>query len=416
MGTKAKVKLTFLLVGGLLSPFTVIGESHGPNSQTSINLDGRRADTAKASNQFGVELYKHLRKENPGMENLMISPLSAFMALSMLYNGASGETKLAIAEVLAIYQVDLDDLNHANKLLLNLLAADREGVKLEVANAIVADSRFTLKPDFIKRVNAAYNALIEAKDFKDKETVNYINEWVREKTHEKIKSIVSELDPSDRAILLNATYFKGKWSVPFEKYLTRESQFNKGDGTQVVTQMMSQADSFKHIDDSEYEAVELPYGRNGSASMVILLPKKGIKLESFERGLSADKIAAIANQLHENSYQYGTVKIPKWKQENSVALNDTLSQMGMKVAFGAEADFSKLSGEQLQVGKALQKSFISVDEGGTEAAAVTAISVGTSSIGPQPKYDFEADRPFIYTIRDNESEAILFIGSVTDPN
>ena len=376
---------------------------------------GTRADAVKSNNAFGVEFYKRLRAAYPGKANLMVSPVSAFLALSMLYNGAEGTTKTAIAEVLAAQGVSVEDLNQANMELIGQLASKRDGVQVEIADSLFTNRGFTLKEDFAKKLGKAYQALIETKDFSDPDTVTYINNWVKGKTHEKIPKAVEKLDPGQKGLLLNAAYFKGEWLKPFPEKSTKPLDFTTVDGSREKPNTMSNVDRYHYAKGLGYEAIELPYGKNSSASMIVMLPEKGRTLQSFEKDLSAEQIEGIAKNLQKGPSQRGHVQLPKWKQSTDMGIRGVLSDMGMKEVFTGEAKLGKVSSTPLSISDAFQKTFIEVNEKSTEAAAITGIGLRSLSL-PAVRFDMKMDRPFVYAIRDNDSGALLFLGSVTHPN
>lgn len=366
---------------------------------------GNSVDTAKSNNAFGLDFYKRLREAYSDKANLMVSPLSAYLALSMVYNGADKQTKAEIAEVLRAQGVSPEQLNRANKTLIKILSSKREGIETKIANALFTNKGFKLKPAFAKQLSTAYLALIETKDFSDPKTVKYLNDWASKKTNGKITTIAEKLEARMRALLLNATYFKGIWLKPFPEANTKPEKFTKADGSSIETPTMHNSGEFKHVKTEAFEAIELPYGKTGGVSMIVVLGDKG-----------PDKLDEIMGALKNSSAGRGTLSLPKWKHSTDMDIDKVLIAMGMKSAFTNDANFKRMSAESVAIDSAFQKTYIEVNEKSTEAAAVTGFSYRMTSAGPNEPFDMKVDRPFFYAIRDNETNALLFLGTVSDPS
>ena len=376
-----------------------------------------QADLAAGNTAFAFDLYHALGMEG---ENLFYSPYSISVALAMTYAGARGETERQMAEALD-FRLPQDRLHPAlNGLDLELASRgkDGEGVTLNIANAIWGQAGYEFLPDFLDVLALSYGAGMRQVNFTEApdESRQTINNWVAERTEDRIKDLIPPSGITDltRLVLTNAIYFKGAWDSPFLEDATRPGDFHLLDDTTVQTPMMTQTSYFGYARGDGYEAIDLPY-KGGGMSMTILAPDRG-KFDDFEAALDADAVGGILSSLEEERLN---LVMPLFKFESKVSLNDALMAMGMPDAFSrAAADFSGMNGLKcgqdpgcLRITDVFHKAFVSVDEEGTEAAAATGVVVGIESMPPQ----VVIDRPFIFLIRDIETGAVLFVGRVVDP-
>ena len=363
-----------------------------------------------AQTQFSLNLFADLQKESPD-KNLFISPSSIALALAMTYNGADGETRSAMAKTLNINDLSIAQFNAANKTLSEALEYPDSDVELKIANAIWVNQGITFKPDFLRSNQNFYNAKAETLDFKNPESVNVMNNWVKRNTSGKIESIVDRLTGDERLFLMNATYFKGNWTRPFDKAQTKPQPFNAPTGTKTVS-MMSQRGGYRYLETEEFQAVSLPYGKR-RLSLYVFLPKTGTTVAQLTKRLDAKNWDTWMNQFKN---QEGIVEIPRFKLQYDVDLKSTLTHLGMGIAFTPKADFSNLADGPNAIGSVRHKTFIDVNESGTEAAAVTSIGiVATSARVINEPFAFKADRPFLCALRDNQTGAILFMGAIVNP-
>lgn len=337
----------------------------------------------------------------PQKENYMISPLSIKMAMMMAANGADGETQ---KEILNAFDVeDIGDYNNYSKEIIKKYNSN-EKVKLNIANSIWLNTDNEVLAEF----DSEFREIIEeyfdgiANKVNNTNAVELINNWCSEKTNEKINEII---DSSDFfAALVNALYFKGEWANQFKEYNTAKDNFTAFDNSKVEKDFMNQIGNFDYYEDDTMKMVELPY-KDYNTSMYVILPKtKELDIENAINGMEIKKVH---------------IKLPKFKVEFSETLNEMLKKMGIEKAFSAEfAEFNdKMFDnvlENVYIDRVLHKTFIEVDENGTEAAAVTAdIMILSAAIKPVEEVkEFIADRPFIFFIRDNESGAVLFMGEI----
>ncbi|OGO15135.1 MAG: hypothetical protein A2Z14_18110 [Chloroflexi bacterium RBG_16_48_8] len=386
---------------------------------TSPSVDPADLDELVEGNQaFALDLLQALLEEEDG--NLFYSPYSISQALAMTYVGTRNVTEQEMAEVLH-FTLAQDRLHPAfNALDLSLSSygeavgseAER-GFQLYIANSIWGQKGFEFLPEFLDRLAENYGAGLRLLDFgADPEKARQIiNKWVSDQTEEKIKDLLREgiLDSGTRLVLANAIYFNADWLYPFEEGNTYEGDFVLLDGSTRPVAMMSQVKGFPYAQGEDYQAIALPYV-GGDMEMVIFLPVEG-RYDDFESSLDGEKLREILGRFEMEGV---SLSLPKFEFESEFSLSEILIKMGMPSAFGAEADFSGINGNKnLAIKDVVHKSFISVDERGTEAAAATAVIMVESAM--EPAVTMTVDRPFIFMIREVETGAILFLGRVMDP-
>ena len=384
------------------------GDIHVPRNIIRDALEGTDdpdvSSVASANTRFGFKLLQDLRERDPG-GNIFISPLSISIALTMTYNGAVGETERAMAEVLEIDGLDLSTINNSNRALRTSLENPDPKVEISIANSIWSRQGVDFNPDFLERNRIFFGAEIASLDFSSPQATEIINEWVDTNTNGKIEKIVDRIDPQTLLFLINAIYFKGNWQDQFDKSMTRPGTFHLPNGNQKQVQMMRREGEYPYFRGENFEATSLPYG-DGRLGMYIFLPSRNSNLKKFLIDLNADNWEGWISQLQDRRHE---IMLPRFKLEYKVRLNDTLEALGMGIAFSGGADFSGM-GPSLFISEVRHKTFVEVNEEGTEAAAVTAV-VGVKSLPPA----FRVDRPFFFAIYDAETKTILFMGTVTEP-
>jgi serpin B len=372
----------------------------------------------EGNSTFAFDLYQALKGEEG---NLFYSPYSISMALAMTYAGARGETEQQMAETLK-FLLPQDELHPSFNSLDILLGQrgegaqgkDEEGFRLNIVNAIWGQKDYKFLDEFLDVLAENYGAGLRILDFinQTEESRVTINDWVSDQTEGRIKDLIPPgvISSLTRLVLTNAIYFNAAWEYPFDENATHDGPFYLLDGTEVTVPMMGQTESFRYAEGDGYQAVELPYdGRE--LSMVILLPEEG-QFETFEGSLDASLVDAIIGDLKS---QEVALTMPKFEFESEFGLKDTLSAMGMPIAFTDAADFSGMTGgKDLQIAEVIHKAFVSVDEAGTEAAAATAVVMELTAM-PEEPVEVTVDHPFIFLIRDIETGTILFIGRVVNP-
>jgi len=382
--------------------------------QIKKNITSSDKQLVKSSELFGLKLFKQVNQA-AGDTNIFISPLSVSTALGMVLNGANGKTYDEMKSVLELPGNSQDEVNQSYQNLNNLLTQIDPKVIFESANSIWYKQNLTFEQSFLDVNKTYFDAQVQALNFADPSSVNTINNWVSEKTKQKITSIIKSIPDGAVMYLINAIYFKGTWLYKFDSTATKDDNFYVTTGNPVICRMMNQKNKFEYYKADNYQAIELPYG-DGDFQMLVILPSSGSDINS------------LINQMDENywnnlltSMDSAEVNLwlPKFKVEYSITLNDALKALGMTSAFAPfVADFSKIRKEKdLFISRVLHKTYVKVDEEGTEAAAVTAIEMGTTAVGPGEKQIYmKVDHPFIFAIRENTSGAILFIGKVVNPN
>jgi len=365
-----------------------------------------------ADNLFGIELFQRVLT-NDTADNIFISPTSVALALAMTYNGADGDTKSAMQETLRKQGLTPEELNQSYNTLIDALVSVDPKVLLEIANSIWYRNDIEVLSEFIGVNQTYYDAEVNSLVFND-QAKDIINGWVADKTHDKIKEVLDFIPPDAIMYLINAIYFKGIWRSEFDKEKTSELPFYLPEGTPVQVPTMQQQDTFRYVKNDLLSAVELPYG-HGNFSMVILLPNEGKTAGDIVSSLTIDNWNAWMQGLSEKDV---VIHLPRLKFEYEKLLNQDLADMGMGIAFSGAADFSKIdSTRDLCISRVIHKTFVEVNEEGTEAAAVTVVEIReTSYPGPQeqPVY-FYVDRPFVFIIKERDTGAMLFVGRVNNP-
>ncbi len=370
------------------------------------------ASVAGARNtEFDMSFFHQVASAEAG-KNVVLSPLSLRLALAMTYNGASGDTKKAMADVLGFTGLTDQQVNGRFSALMKALEGLGDQAQINIANSLWANQAYQFYPDFIQACQAGYDAEVANLDFGDPISLETINNWVKDKTKNRIEKLADSLDPiNDVLVLINALTFDGKWTESFDPALTQTRDFYLANSSTTQVQMMSQSGSYNYYENSRFQAVALPYG-DGKVSMYVFLPKEGTDYQTFLATLTGADWDT-ANFLMSK----GSVQLPRFTLQYDRTLNDDLTSMGIGTAFDAiEADFSAMGpqGEDFFISEVRQKDYIEVNEEGTKAAAATSVTVGVTS-APANYFTFNADRPFFFAIVDNASGAPLFLGSVTNP-
>ena len=369
----------------------------------TTNIDG-------AMNDFGFRLLRTLTSGNGG--NVIVSPLSVSLALAMTYNGAAGGTKTAMAQTLAVSSFNDEDLNRANRGLLDTLEKADSSVKMEIANALWAQSGFRINPQFLKLSEEFYGAPVDNLDFNDpRKAADTINAWVDRETHGKIPTIVQRPDRNTRLILTDAVYFKGRWTLPFDKKETKPGKFHLPDGGSIDAPMMTRSGKYRYFETDTFQAIRLPYG-NERFAMYVFLPRNTAGLPDLMRSLDLAHWSDWSGRLRGRR---GRIVLPRLELTYASSLNDALKSIGMAVAFDpTRADFSRIHPPppELFIGDVEHKTYVKVDEEGTEAAAATSVAMMAMNVtAPSPPpFVMVVDHPFFCAIAERQSGALLFAG------
>jgi len=389
-----------------------------PNAPPRITALPRALTTQEqqiiqADNRFAIkflkETYRNVRDTLP---NLFVSPLSVAMALGMTYNGAATTTEAAMRSTLELDSMTVDEVNQANQSLIALLRELDPRVQFEIANSIWYRLGFVVEQPFVDANRTYYDARVQALDFTAPTAVPTINTWVNDQTHGKIKDIIANIPDDVMMYLINAIYFKGDWTQQFDKNLTAPLPFHLQDGSTVSVPTMTYGTkaTIRTTATSTARIIDLAYG-GAAFSMTILLPHENVTVDSMLSALTLnDWNAWIAALDSANAELY----LPKFKLENNLSLVNPLAGLGMGIAFTRFADFSKINrAGGLTITDVLHKTYVDVNEEGTEAAAVTAVVVGVVCVCEPPP--IRVDRPFVFALRENLSGTILFMGVIRQP-
>jgi serpin B len=386
-------------------------------------LDVDSLKTLSASNTaFAFNFYDQVRDSDG---NIIFSPLSLSVALSMALAGARGDTRQEMLDTMSIQGLGDETSPAFNALLLAIEGSqqDLEGedevstFQLNIANSSWGQSGFEFNPDFLDTLALYYGAGIYQVDFsQDPEAARQaINAWVEDETNDKIKNLIPEgaIEALTRLVLANAIYFKGGWMYPFIENGTQPAPFTLLDGSQWTVDMMRLDEKdLKYIRVEDYQAVQLPY-KSRDFSMLLVLPDEGT-YKGVEGEFNSEMLSTIVDSM-----QYVPVKLsmPKFDFETALNANDILKSMGMIEAFIPDgADFSGMTTEApLYISDVVHKATITVDEQGTEAAAATAIIMSTTSMPISDPIDMVLDHPFMFAIMHEPTGTILFLGRVVQP-
>jgi serine protease inhibitor len=362
-----------------------------------------------ADNRFGLKIFQSIAATQSD-SNIFISPLSISMALGMTLNGALAETREAMEQTLELQGLTQQQINESYQTLIQLLTQLDPAVIFHIANSIWYRQDMPIKQPFLDLNRQYFDARIEGLDFNDPQSVEIINQWVKDQTNDRIKKIIEQIDPVDLMFLINAIYFKGDWTYKFKEELTQPADFYGLHGNVYPCQLMHQEGDFLYLHTNDFQAVDLPYGI-GDFRMALFLPFPEKNLDSLIAGITNE---ILANWLASFVTTQGILEIPKLKMEYKLELKKVLSQLGMGIAFDPyQANFKDIyeGPENAFISKVLHKTFVQVDEEGTEAAAVTSVTVSLStSVGGG--FYLRADRPFFFIIHDTHSNTILFVGKI----
>jgi serpin B len=367
-----------------------------------------------ANNAFGFHLYTELAKTEAG-KNIFISPVSLEYCLAMVANGARGNTYAQMAQTLGWGAMPLDQVNAGfQSLTTRLLTADPQ-VQLTLADSLWLDNRSAFLAPF-KNTNTQYfNAELRAVDFTDPATVPTINDWVKTKTQGMIPTLLTKNDVDDQTllVLLNALYFKGMWTTPFDAKLTTDQPFTLTDGTKQSVKMMQRSDKFSYYEDTTLQMVRLPYG-DGRMSMIVMLPAAGATLAATAQSVFTETNWPIV--IGKCRVRQGTLNLPRFSSHYFADLPAALQALGITDAFTKQANFSGISNTPSYISKVKHKTALEVNEEGTKAAAVTGVLMQKTLAfrRPDPPFVMNVNHPFLLAIQ-NEDGALLFLGQITKP-
>ena len=376
-----------------------------PVDAKPIGLSIAMEKRVSQDNEFAFDLLKKTIVSS-GETNVFVSPLSVSIALGMAWNGANGTTRTEMETALKMSGMLVGDINNYYKIMQTTLPSIDPTTKLSIANSMWYKTGFEVKPAFLKVNAESFNAYLKELDFTKVWAADTINNWCSKRTNTLIPVIIDQIPSNAVMYLINAVYFKGIWSKQFEKKNTSLQKFTNDAGSQGNVNMMFQKDTFRYAETETAQYLDLPYG-NKAFSMTVILPAANKSPADILNSLTTDTWNSTLNQLNLREVM---VYLPRFKVTNKFKLNDVLQDMGMKLAFSDLADFSNISDLPLQISEVIHKTYVSVDEEGTEAAAVTSIGIIATAMPVIPV--FRVDKPFLFVIREKSTGVILFIGKM----
>lgn len=396
------------------------GVTFAKNNEPAAGLTATDSTLVTSANSFGLKLFHQLNESAPANTNLFISPMSISYALAMALNGADKTTYDAIALTMELAGMSRESIDASNRQLMSYLTAADSSVTFDIANSIWYRAGLPIREKFITTNQTFFDAKVQGLDFNNPDAAGTINAWVAESTRGKISQIVSPpIDPHMVMFLINAIYFKGSWSTKFVKGATTDHPFYLADGSTESCRMMNSKRDYAYFENGEFQAIRLPYG-DSAFSMLVFLPRDTAGVDALITDLDDDAWSQWRRNFFVTEVQFG---LPRFKFEYSVTLNDILKSMGMEIAFAPDgADFGRMvhldqmQGENVYISDVKHKTFLQVDEEGTEAAAVTSIGmIATSAAMPRPTPVMIVDHPFLFAIEEKTTGSLIFIGKVMKP-
>ena len=403
---------------GLVVPFLLLCARHAWSADASgAQIDKDALAVAKGDGGFAFDFYARLHSDKPS--NVFFSPYSISTAFAMVSAGAAGQTQAEISKSLRLLAPE-SKLHPGVSALAKLLETDdaKGGFQLRIANRLWGQTGFHVLPEFLRVTKTYYGAELAQVDFKQAESARgAINAWVDQQTDHKIPDLLAPgmVGPSTRLVLTNAVYFKARWTHEFQKSATTFNVFYPPGGQRVKVPFMHQTHRLRYAAINEARLLELPYGGDERLSMVIVLPEKSDGLADLEQRLTFDALQGWIAELKPRTVK---VHLPKFKFTTELNLTETLKSMLVTLAFSNQADFSRISSdEKLFISAAIHKAYVDVNEEGTEAAAATAIGMRATAALPSPEepVEFRADHSFVFLIRDNRTQTVLFVGRLANP-
>jgi serpin B len=395
-----------------------LGTSDDAQDQRDVRpLTALEQQLVSRNNSFGFRLLRTVNQSESN-KNVFLSPFSVAMALGMTLNGAAGSTEEEMKSTLGFGGMTQEEINTTYAGLMRLLRTLDPKVEFTIANSIWHRLGFPVEQQFIDINRLYFEAVVRGINFSAPDAAKTINAWVDKNSKGMIQGIVPDPIPDDVVMyLINAIYFKGIWTYQFDKSKTADAPFYLDNGRTITSKLMQLRGTLPYAESGSYQAIELPYG-DSLFAMIVVLPKAGQSLESFVDNLTQESWNSLKAALRPAS---GTLFLPKFKLAYEKDLNKPLKDMGMVRAFDAgQADFRRISeevyrqGNRLYISKVKHKSFVQVDEEGTEAAAVTSVEAGITSAGPR-EFVMRVDRPFFFIITERHSGTLLFAGKVVEP-
>jgi len=375
---------------------------------TLVTTNGYCQTSLNTNHDFSFELLRAINKT--GIQNLTFSPYSIQQAIGITYDGAVGQTKLEINNTLHFN--NFDKIGPTIKKENEAIVTNNKNIKVSIANGIWAQKDFKFNQTYFKSTEENFDACVNYTNYQKQKTrektAHQINHWVDQKTHGNINQLLQpgDLSKDTRLVLVNAIWLKANWDKPFEKANTQKASFYNYDGSESTVELMNQKGRFNYVSDDFIQLAELPY-TDHEYTMLVILPNDNVAFDWIIENANSEYLQQLMLQMHKEPL---VLEVPKFKSENQADLKPLLTNMGMKLAFTDSADFSEITGKaDLKIDEIIHKAIIEVDETGTEAAAATAVIMVTKT-AILKEINFRADKPFIYLVKNNKTNQILFIG------
>jgi serpin B len=388
-----------------LSPTPTGPTPEAPLGALPRDLTSAERNVLAASNAFSFDLWRTINTSSQNA-NVFVSPLSVSLALGMTMNGAAGSTYDEMRSALRFGGASLGSIDSGCKSLIALLTSLDSATTMQIANAVFYRRDFAFNQSFMNDVAMNFDAQVSAENFADQAgTLSAVNGWVNTATHGRIPKVMDQYDPNMVMFLLDAIYFKSSWRARFDSTLTISAPFHGASGDQTARLMHRHA-SIPYAQTSTYQAVDLAYG-DSAFTMTVILPNPGTSVDAVAASFTPDAWQSLASSFHARDVD---LYLPKFTMSWKRGLIPDMEALGMRAAFSDVADFSRMASAPLEISLLQQNSFVTVDETGTEAAAVTTVGVVATAM-PVPTV-VRVDRPFIFVIRERLSGTILFMGKV----
>ena len=399
----------YVRIFGLALPLVLAGPTIGApkEPQTSNDAANGARSADPLTKQYGLKVFDQVlgSAREPA---IIMSPYSLTSALDMLALGADGATARLFRQqgITRPRQAGQDTYR-------SLTTGSNAGPTLRIANSAWLRPHAKPRPRFVKAIRRSYDASITTLDFSRPDAASKINAWVNSATQEMIPQVVDSIDPTTQFALINTVYFKGKWVTPFAKADTKASAFTRLDGTKHNVPMMNATRSVSYAELPNWHAIALPYGGE-RFQMVVVTSKEATKAAEFKQEAAKIEFLQALGQLKMQEVEVA-VKLPRFKAEYGADLTPTLSNMGLKRAFGSGANYRHITAGRVRAVAVIHRAVVDVSEEGTEAAASTAVVATRGLRERPPPVKFSADRPFFFAITDKVTGTALFVGYVADP-
>ena len=380
-----------------------------PPAEFSCENSPKSCELTAANGHFAIDIFKNIHGNSPD-DNIFISPFSISTALTMTTNGADGETLEQMRNALRINNLEINDVNGSYQELLEVLPNLDPQTKLKLANSLWPQEGAPVLPSFLDLSTNYFNSEVNTLDFRNPDAVNIVNEWVSDNTDGLIENALAELSPEVAMLLINAIYFNGTWKSQFDPADTHQAPFYLAENDSASVDMMHiKEGTFPYFSNEIFHAVDMAYG-DSIYSMSVFLPHPGHTTDEIMEAMNAESWETWLSSFRNQNVE---IFFPKFEMEYEIKLRGILSEMGMDRAFTSSADFSKMfEGGNVNISEVIHKAFVEVNEEGTEAAAVTVVVILNSA---STNMLFNANQPFVFVIRDNKTNSILFMGKMMNP-